>query len=178
MWTGPFLMAGINTRIVRRSNALLGYRYGRDLRYDEAVDTGRGLGGRLRARTLSTGLAAFTTGVALPPTAWALRKLLLPAPGEGPSAEERSRGFFNITLYAEAEVPADGEPVSLRTRVRAGLDPGYGATARMLGESALCLARGEAEGLEGGVLTPASALGLPLVARLRAAGITFDTEPA
>jgi len=176
MWTGPFLMAGINTRIVRRSNALLGYRYGRELRYDEAVDTGRGLGGRLRARMLSAGLAAFTTGAALPPTAWALRRFLLPAPGEGPSPEERSRGFFTITLFAESDGPDGGEPVALRTRVRADYDPGYGATARMLGESALCLARDEAEGLEGGVLTPASALGLPLVARLRSAGIAFDSE--
>lgn len=177
MWTGPFLMAGINTRIVRRSNALLGYPYGRDFRYQEAVDTGRGLGGRLRARMLATGLAAFTAGSALPPSAWVLRKLFLPAPGEGPSAEERDRGFFNIALFAEGSGPNRGDDVTLRTTVRADLDPGYGATARMLAESALCLARGEAEGLEAGVLTPASALGLPLVSRLRAAGIAFDSEP-
>lgn len=176
VWTGPFLMAGINTRIVRRSNALLGYRYGRELRYDERVDTGTGLAGRLRARMLSTALGAFTTGAALPPTAWALRRFLLPSPGEGPSAEERNRGYFRIALLAEGDTPDGEEPVALRTAVRADRDPGYGATARMLGESVLCLARGEAEGLDGGVLTPASALGLPLVARLRAAGITFDTE--
>ncbi|MGD2114716.1 MAG: saccharopine dehydrogenase NADP-binding domain-containing protein [Acidobacteriota bacterium] len=177
MWTGPFLMAGINTRIVRRSNALLGYPYGRDFRYDEAMDTGRGVGGRVRAEMLSAGLAAFTAGAALPPTAWLLRSFVLPSPGEGPTAEERARGYFRIVLYGEGE-PAEpaGPPVRVETTVSADRDPGYGATCRMLAESALCLARGEAEGLPGGVLTPASGLGLPLVDRLRQAGITLEAR--
>jgi len=180
VWTAPFLMSGINTRIVRRSNALLGYPYGRDFAYDEAVDAGRGLGGRLRASLFSAGLGAFTGAAALPPTAWMLRTFVLPSPGEGPSAEEREQGRFRITVFGES----DGTPtLRVRTRVAADRDPGYGATAQMLGESALCLALGEApgagtaeegRGLAGGVLTPASALGLPLVERLRAAGLTFE----
>lgn len=173
VWTAPFLMSGINTRIVRRSNALLGFPYGRDFAYDEAVDTGRGLRGRLRATTVATALRAFTGAAVLPPTAWLLRSFVLPAPGEGPSAEERESGGFRITLFGES----DGEPtLRVRTRIAADRDPGYGATAQMLGEAALCLARGEAEGLPGGVLTPASALGMPLVRRLRTAGFTFESE--
>lgn len=170
-WTGPFLMAGINTRVVRRSNALLGFPYGPDFRYDEAVDTGAGLGGRLRAGALSAALGAFTTAAALPPTAWLLRTFVLPSPGEGPSAEQRARGRFRMTLIGEGP---EEEPGRAETRIACDLDPGYGATARMLAESALCLARNETDGLDGGILTPASALGLPLVERLREAGVTIE----
>ena len=188
MWTAPFLMAIINTRVVRRSNALLGYPYGEDFRYDERVDTGRGLRGRLRARLLATGLAAFTGAAAFGPTAWLLRRFFLPDPGEGPSAAERESGGFRIEILgdglpeAAAEAGPDAapragrKPLRARVTVSSELDPGYGATAPMLGESALCLARGEAEGLESGVLTPASALGLPLVERLRPVGITFEAS--
>jgi len=171
VWTAPFLMSGINTRIVHRSNALLGHPYGRDFRYDEAVDAGRGMRGKLRATTFSAGLSAFTGAAALAPTAWLLRSFVLPSPGEGPSADERARGRFRISVFGES---AGERPVRVRTRIAVDLDPGYGATARMLAESALCLARDEADGLPGGVLTPASALGMPLVERLRGAGFTFD----
>ena len=177
VWTAPFLMSGINTRIVRRSNALLGDPYGSDFAYDEAVDTGRGLAGRLRATAVSAALTAFTGAAALPPTAWVLRSFVLPAPGEGPSAEERARGRFRITVFGQSDGDA---PLRARTRVAVDLDPGYGATARMLGESALCLALDESDdgGLSGGVLTPASAFGMPLVERLRTAGFTFEATLA
>lgn len=191
VWTAPFLMAMINTRVVRRTNALLGFPYGRGFRYDERVDTGRGLRGRLRARTVATALGAFTAAAALPPTARLLRRFLLPDPGEGPSAEERERGSFRLTIFGEGRAPAgssgeaDGAEappsrIESRVTVTADRDPGYGATARMLGESALCLLeawRGrEPLRRDGGVLTPASALGLPLVERLRAAGVLFEVE--
>jgi short subunit dehydrogenase-like uncharacterized protein len=177
VWTAPFLMATINTRVVRRSNALLGFPYGQDFRYDERVDTGRGLRGRLRAHTLGWGVAGLSAAAALGPTAWLLRRFVLPDPGEGPSAAERERGGFRITILGEGVREFEEAP-SLRARVKisADLDPGYGASARMLAESALCLARGEAEGLEAGILTPASALGLPLIERLRPVGITFEAD--
>lgn len=182
VWTGPFLMAMINTRVVRRSNALLGYPYGHDFRYDERVDAGRGLSGRLRARALSTGLGLFTAAAALPPTAWALSRFVLPGPGEGPTAAERESGGFRITIYGDGE-RTDGETVRGQVTITAEEDPGYGATARMLAEAALRLvetfgdeAAHAADGtLSGGVLTPASALGLPLVERLGRAGVSFET---
>lgn len=175
VWTAPFLMATINTRVVRRSNALLAFPYGRDFRYDERVDAGRGRRGRMRARMLSWGLSALTGAAAFGPTAWLLRRLVLPAPGEGPSAAERERGSFRITILGDGVREYEDEPtISARVRVAADLDPGYGASARMLAESALCLARREAVGLEAGVLTPASALGLPLIDRLRPVGVTFE----
>lgn len=177
VWTAPFLMAMINTRVVRRSNALLGFPYGRGFRYDERVDAGRGLRGRLRARMLGWGVAGLAGAAALGPTGWLLRRFVLPDPGEGPSAAERQRGGFRITILGDGARDYDeGPTLAARVRIAADLDPGYGASARMLAESALALARGETEGLEAGVLTPASALGLPLLERLRPVGITFEAE--
>ncbi|HZH15688.1 MAG TPA: saccharopine dehydrogenase NADP-binding domain-containing protein [Archangium sp.] len=167
-WLAPFFMAAVNTRVVRRSNALLGYAYGREFRYDEAVDVGRGLAGMARAAATSAGMA-LSGAVAFAP----VRKLaqrFLPAPGEGPSREERESGSFDIELLG---VGTAGERV--RARVGATQDPGYGATSWMLGESALCLAE-DALPQRGGLLTPASCMGMKLVERLRAAGMTFQAE--
>ncbi|WPB77371.1 saccharopine dehydrogenase NADP-binding domain-containing protein [Archangium violaceum] len=167
-WLAPFFMAPVNTRVVRRSNALSGYAYGREFRYDEAIDVGRGLAGLARAAAASAGMALSGAVVFGP-----VRKLaerFLPAPGEGPSREERESGFFDIELLG---VGTAGERV--RARVGAKQDPGYGATSWMLGESALCLAEDELPE-RGGLLTPASCMGMKLVERLRAAGMTFQAE--
>jgi len=167
-WTGPFVMAGINTRVVRRSNALLGYPYGRDFRYDEATLMGSGPAGWLKAAGLSAGLGATVAAGAVGPLRRALTRFL-PAPGEGPSEEAREKGFFDIALFG-----SDGTH-SLRARVTGDRDPGYGSTAKMLGESAVCLAKDELTAA-GGFWTPASAMGEPLLARLQAnAGLSFTS---
>ncbi len=176
-WTGPFVMAAINTRVVRRSNALLGYRYGRAFRYSEVMATGSGPRGAARAGALAAGLAAFMAAAAVGPT----RKLLekkLPSPGEGPDRQTRERGFFIVDLIGKGYAK-DGKPFELRGRVEGKADPGYGETAKMLGESALCLALDGAE-LEasGGLLTPASCMGNRLLERLRRAGMVFDVREA
>lgn len=165
-WLAPFVMAAVNTRVVRRSNALMGYAYGREFRYDEAVDVGRGLSGLARAAATSAGMA-MGGALAFGPVRKLARRFL-PAPGEGPSREARESGFFDIELLG---VGTAGERV--RARVGAKQDPGYGATAWMLGESALCLAE-DALPERGGLLTPASCMGMKLVERLRAAGMTFQ----
>src|SRR5210317_346729 len=67
-WTAPFVMAAINTRIVRRSNALLDYEYGRDFRYDESVLCGGGLLGFATASATATALGALLVGVGVAPT--------------------------------------------------------------------------------------------------------------
>ena len=109
-----------------------------------------------------------------------LRKLLqrkvLPKPGEGPSREEREAGFFNTHLIAKG-YDEKGQPVRLRALVKGNKDPGYGATAKMLSESALCLALDGAS-LEcgSGVLTPAACMGMTLVERLRRAGMVFHID--
>ncbi|HMR07310.1 MAG TPA: saccharopine dehydrogenase NADP-binding domain-containing protein [Polyangiaceae bacterium] len=172
-WTAPFIMAAINTRIVRRSNALLGFRYGRDFRYSEVMSLFPGAKGLAMAAGVAAGLTGFMLAGAVGPTRSLLEKKL-PKPGEGPSREERERGFFEIHLLGSG-VAKDGKPFKLRGRVVGTSDPGYGETAKMLGESAVCLAQDGAElSRGGGILTPATAMGATLTQRLRKAGMTFE----
>jgi len=172
-WTGPFVMSGINTRVVRRSNALLDDAYGRDFRYDEATLTGAGPSGWSKAAALSAGLGATMVAGSVTPLRAGLARLL-PKPGEGPSKAQREAGFYEILLHGE---PPDPSAEPLRCRVTGDRDPGYGSTAKMLGESAVCLAKDAIE-VGGGFWTPASALAEPLLERLvKHAGLTFDLEP-
>ena len=169
-WTAPFVMAAINTRVVRRSNALSGYAYGREFRYGEAVMTGRGPAGWARAVGLTAGLGGFMTIASMSPGRALLRRLALPKPGEGPSREKRESGFFDLLLVGK------GGGAEVRARVRGDRDPGYGATSKMLGESAVCLARDAGDlRVAGGFWTPASSMGSRLIDRLRDnAGMSFD----
>ncbi len=170
MWTGPSLTAPVNTRIVRRGHALMGLPWGEDFRYSEVMSTGKGAKGFSRAITFAGGIVAFMGGLALPFTRPLLEKRL-PSPGEGPSKEARDKGFFKMRLVALGK----GQPV--RGLVADQRDPGYGSTSVMLSESALCLALDGAQlQCEGGILTPASAMGMRLVERLRAAGMTFEIQ--
>ncbi len=167
-WTAPFVMAGINTKIVRRSNALAGYPYGKDFRYREAVLTGDGVSGRLKSLAMAATLGTFVTAGSFKPTR-GLLKTFVPEPGEGPDAEQRESGFFNLMQIG---VLPDGR--ILKTRITGDQDPGYGSTSKMLGECAVCLAKDPLES-GGGVLTPASAMAGPLVKRLtNNAGLSFE----
>ncbi len=172
-WIAPFIMANINTKIVRRSNVLLDYSYGRNFRYSEAMMTGRGAAGFARATMLTASLAGFMGLAAIPPTRALLNKFFLPQPGEGPNQQEREHGMFDIVLVAHHP---ENDEISLAARVTADRDPGYGATCRMLGESAVCLARdSQPRGMPGGFWTPAAAMGQQLIDRLcENAGMTFS----
>jgi short subunit dehydrogenase-like uncharacterized protein len=168
-WTAPFFMAPVNARVVRRSNALLDFAYGRDFRYDEAVDTGDGLVGLARAAAFTAAMGA-ATAAGTTPIGRRLLERLLPAPGEGPNRETRERSSYRVEIHARS---AAGR--RLVGVIGDSLDPGYGSTAKMLAESALCLAE-DALPPRGGMLTPASCMGMRLVERLRAAGLTFEVE--
>jgi short subunit dehydrogenase-like uncharacterized protein len=170
-WTGPFVMAGFNTRIVRRSNALLGWAYGRRFRYREVTGFGTGPAAHARALAVTAAITGLMAGVALRPSR-ALLRPLLPKPGEGPGEKARRTGFFRMEVHARASAGA-----RYLTKVGARGDPGYAATAVMLGESALCLAV-DRDRLpdRAGVLTPATAMGTTLADRLRAAGQTFEAH--
>jgi short subunit dehydrogenase-like uncharacterized protein len=169
VWTAPFVMAPHNTRIVRRSNALLGHRYGRGLRYREVVSTGSTPLAPVLAAAAAVGTAAATAAMAFTP-ARPILDLVLPGPGEGPSERARRHGRFRMEVRTRTTTGA-----RYRASVAATGDPGYAATSVMLGQAALCLAL-ERDALPAlaGVLTPATGLGEALVARLRAAGMTFD----
>jgi short subunit dehydrogenase-like uncharacterized protein len=167
-WTAPFIMAACNTRIVRRTNAVLGYPYGRDFRYDEAIATGKGPKGFLAATGVSAAVGAMFAGLALPPLR-TLSRRILPKPGEGPTEAQRDSGYFVYELLGTRGADR------IRVRVSADKDPGYGATAKMLGESALCLALDTASlPVQGGSWTPASAMGMALVPRLNEVGVRFE----
>lgn len=170
-WTSPFLMAAVNTRVVRRSNALLGFPWGADFRYDEAVLN--------RSRTEAT-VAALGAGVgmralALGPARQVARRLL-PAPGDGPSRSRRENGYWEVFFHG---VHPTDRSRDLRLKVCGDMDPGYGSTAKMLGEAALCLAL-DPPATGGGFWTPASAMGSSLQRRLAEhAGLDFSfVDPA
>lgn len=166
-WTGPFVMAAINTRVVRRSNAVMGYPYGRDFRYSESMLTGSGPLGWFKANSIAAALGGMAVGSAFGPTRSLLKKIL-PEPGDGPNDEQREAGFYRLLLLG---AHAQG---TLKVRVTGDRDPGYGSTSKMLGESAVCLAKDSLK-TEGGMWTPASAMGEALLERLTAhAGLTFE----
>ncbi|HET7278306.1 MAG TPA: saccharopine dehydrogenase NADP-binding domain-containing protein [Dermatophilaceae bacterium] len=170
-WVGPFVMGMFNTRIVRRSNALLGHAYGKAFRYREAAAFGRGARGRRRAVLMTAGLGLGLAAMANPLTR-PLANWLMPSPGEGPSEEARRAGWFRMEIRTHTSSGRRYLAV-----VAAQGDPGYAATSVMLGESALCLAGDPSSlPLAAGVLTPATALGTALVERLRARGFTMTVE--
>ena len=168
-FTGPFVMAAFNTRIVARSASLLGY--GDGFRYVEYSDYGSGPTGALAAGGMSVALGAGLAGLAFGPTR-ALLDRVLPKPGEGPSEAAQANGRFRMEVTAQASNGA-----RYRATVAAPYDPGYSGTAVMLGQAALCLVQdGGRLPDASGVLTPATALGAPLVDRLRAHRFTLESE--
>jgi len=167
-WTAPFVMATVNTRVVRRSHALLGHPWGRDFRYREAIRAGAGVAGWLRAATITAGLAGLVGAASRGWSRDLLERRILPKPGSGPDRAAREAGFFKLEQVGQL---ADGS--LLRGTICGDRDPGYGSTSKMLAESAACLALDHLDS-PGGILTPAASMAAPLLQRLRDhAGLTF-----
>jgi len=173
-WTGAFLMASANTRIVRRSNALLGYAYGRRFEYSEQMSLGKSLVAPVAA-AMATGGNAATMAIGsryfnrLPSK---LVERIAPKPGTGPSERAREQGHYTVETYTTTTTGARYKA----TMSQKG-DPGYKATSVLLGESGLALAldRDRLSDMRG-VLTPAAAMGDALLARLPAAGVKLETS--
>ena len=156
-WAAPFIMASINTKNVHRTNFLRGHPYGEDFRYDEMVLTGLGDMGKAAAQAVAGAMKSMLGDTG-------------PKPGEGPSAEERENGFYDILFVGEGL--AGGERLHLGVKGR--YDPGYGSTSRMLSETAMGLLDSDAPG---GIGTPGSILGMGLVPRLEErAALSFEFE--
>jgi short subunit dehydrogenase-like uncharacterized protein len=169
-WIAPFIMASINTRIVFRSHALLGQPWGEDFRYDEAMMMGTGVRGALAATAMTGALGGFMALASLAPLRSLLNRYVLPKPGEGPSPAEQEAGYFDIRMYGTTE---DGR--SITTKITGDRDPGYGSTAKMMGEAACCLLELDREKVGGGFWTPSTAMGQALLDRLVAhAGLRFE----
>ena len=174
IWTGAFVMGATNSRIVRRSNALLDWAYGRSFRYSENMSVGSSviapvaaaLGTAANAAVLGLGSRYFDK---LPRS---LVERVLPKPGTGPSERARENGHYTVETYTTTTSGA-----RYRATMSQQGDPGYKATSVLLGECGLALAldRDALSDLRG-VLTPATALGDALLARLPRAGVTIKTE--
>jgi short subunit dehydrogenase-like uncharacterized protein len=174
VWTAGFLMAPYNTRIVRRSNALLDWAYGGKFRYSENMSVGSSAVAPV-ASAVVTGVGNAMFGLGSRYFRLLPRRLverIVPKPGTGPSAAARERGYYKVETYTTTTTGA-----RYVARMEQRGDPGYKATSVLLGESALALAfdRDALSDLRG-VLTPAAAMGEALLARLPGAGVSMQTE--
>jgi short subunit dehydrogenase-like uncharacterized protein len=156
-WALPF--PSLDPMIVARSARAL-QRYGPDFSYSHHFSVPH----LHQAAGLVGAVSGIVVAAQLPPARRALQRRL--APGDGPSAERRAQSWFTVTFVGT------GGGRRVVTRVSGG-DPGYGETAKMLGESALCLAYDDLPSTAGQVTT-AQAMGEPLIDRLSKAGIGFD----
>ena len=165
-WIAPFMMAGINTKIVRRSNALSNYSYGKNFTYDESIMTGDGFRGRIRA------IISVLPLIFLSAKPGSLLKRIFnfftPKPGQGPNKNERENGYYSMRFYIRYN-----DKSRALVRVTGDRDPGYGSTSKMLAESAICLSKDSLKDTYG-VITPSIAMGDQILDRLQAkAGLTF-----
>lgn len=168
-WVAPFVMASVNTRIVLRTHALLGQPWGEGFLYDEAVITGEGPFGAAKAAGMTGALGAFMGLAHVGPTRNLLNKYVLPEPGEGPSPQKQEAGYFALRFFGTT---AAGDTIT--TSVTGDRDPGYGSTAKMISEAALCLLDRTRSDVTGGFWTPATAMGVELIEQLEArAGLRF-----
>lgn len=148
------LRASINTKVVHRSNFLMGHPWGMNFKYDEMA----------MADGASEANAAAPNPFADPN---------LKKPGEGPSKADREGAYYEIAFIGEA---SDGRV--LRASVRSVFDASADSTSRLMAESAMCLVRDVSrDRTPGGMWTCGSAMGDALIKRLQAnAGLTFQIE--
>jgi short subunit dehydrogenase-like uncharacterized protein len=173
-WVGAFAMAIPNSRIVRRSNAMLDYAYGRRFEYAEQMSLGRSIAAPVAA-AMATGGNVATVELAsrfLNRVPRGVLERILPKPGTGPSEQAREKGHYTVETYTNTSTGA-----RYLARMSQRGDPGYKATSVLLGESGLALAldRHKLSDLHG-VLTPAAAMGDALLARFPAAGVSLDVS--
>ncbi len=169
-WSGPFIMATANTRVVRRTEALLALRqesYGSDFTYQEHA---------FHKSWWSAAKSLVLTGLSVLVLLSPLKRLVkpfLPKPGEGPSESVQENGWFDCKFIVEAD---DGTKSVFHMNGKG--DPGYKVTSKLVSECALCLIEDQDTlpgGSEyGGILTSASGLGESLIARLKRVGINFE----
>ena len=174
IWTTGFVMGPVNTRVVRRSNALQDYVYGRRFRYTECQSLGSSVMAPV-ASAMATGVGAAVIGLGsrfIDKVPEKLVERILPKPGTGPSKDARERGHYTVETYTTTTTG-----VRYRATMSQQGDPAYKATSALLGESGLALAldRDRLSELRG-VLTPAAAMGDALLTRFPAAGVSLETS--
>ena len=171
-WISPFLMSGVNTRVVQRTNAIAEFSYGKNFRYNEVSSFDSGLNGFLKAFNMLMTLFFLQLSLRTKLLIWILKKTIFPKPGEGPSKHKMKNGFFKMKIIGFMNKIRKNS-----VTVTGDSDPGYSATAKMLTESAICILLNENKiPKKYGVLTPASGIGLILIERLKEKGISFTID--
>ena len=172
-WTGPFIMAMANTRVVRRGAALLeelGEGYGKDFVYKEHAYYSRAT-----TAYITTMFLGFVGLVIATPLNRLVRPFLR-KPGQGPNQKAMDEGFFRCKFVVKG---SGGEQKIYESRGSG--DPGYKVTSKLVCESAISLLEDSSllpgGASWGGVLTPSSGMGNVLVGRLKKAGIVFREAP-
>ena len=167
-WTGPFVMAAINTKNVHRTNALRGHPWGEDFEYDER----RVAHNEWHARGMARTARLQNTMLGVGPLRRLLGRFVLPQPGSGPNLQQRESGRYELLFVGRTP-----DARVLQATVTGDRDPGYGSTSKMISESALCLLGDVDRSMtRGGVWTPGAAMGMALVRRLQQrAGLQFST---
>lgn len=157
-WVCP--MPTIDPQVVMRSARELPKIYGDDFAYAHYMQIKR----LPTLLAMLGGVGGMFAAAQLKPARSLLLKIR--SPGEGPSEEEREKGWFRVRFIGHSGKHR------VETEVSGG-DPGYGDTAKMLAESALCLAL-DTLPKSSGFLTPAIAMGDALTTRLKKAGMKFQ----
>ncbi|MFL3014850.1 MAG: saccharopine dehydrogenase, partial [Candidatus Neomarinimicrobiota bacterium] len=169
-WISPFIMSGFNTKVVRRTNSIMDYPYGKDFVYAEVSSYKKGLKGYLKAVFMLITLIALQLTLKSRFLLLLMKKFFFPLPGQGPAREKRENGFFNLDIVGSIK-----KTKKISLNVYGNSDPGYSATATMVAESALSILLNEDKlSNRFGVLTPASGIGEVLVERLKDKGIQFN----
>lgn len=174
-WVGPFIMEAINTRIVLRSNAIREEgSYSDVFSYSEGTLTGNGFGGENKAKAIAFGTRIAPSALSIGLLRGFLTQFILPKPGEGPSKQEQLNGFYDLRFLGTT---SGGD--QLRAKVTGDRDPGYGSTAKMLAQAAICLCRDvDKQRKRGGFWTPATVFSDKIITRLEThAGMRFEILP-
>lgn len=171
-WLAPFIMAGINTKIIHRSHELSGTPYGEDFMYSEAVMVGKGPLGAIKSVATTGAMVTLMISGFFDSSRWLLQKFL-PKAGHGPSPESQKNGFYDIRFYGYLK---GSEKSAITLKLTGDMDPGYGSTAKLLAQAGLSLTFDQPVlDKPGGFWTPASLMGEDLRERLEShAGLKFS----
>ena len=168
-WIGPFIMSGFNSAIVRRTNALLNFKYGENFIYDEVSSYSKGYFNKIIAIVKNYGLGILIFLLYFKISRTLLKNIFLPKPGDGPSEKLRNNGYFILEL-----IGIQNKKKFILT-ISCNSDPGYSGTAIMIAESAITLALNRNDTPNTfGVLTPTTGMGEALIKRLIKSGMKFE----
>lgn len=160
-WQGPYIMAAINERIVRRSNALSG----NNASYVEAS-----VGSFAHVAVSTIALAILGISLSIAPLRNLLVKYVFPSQGTGPSDAQLASGFVKGQFVGTT---TNGQSISVNVKDSRDAYTITGVFAAQCAMAAADLARRDAIP-RGGVLTASVAFGAQLLDRVRNVGVTAE----